>query len=288
MTRAEPDDFVQPPVDVIAQFILKDALDDLSLVKRTRGSANLLRTNSAQPPAVRQKYGLPLTLAADTDLANKRYLEDLVSIAVASAERADNTLMQANATHARAMRTVGVFAAIATVGVATGVLGMVVARGGRAADQKLVEVAGQVQSLEQQQQSANHLLAAVKSEVAGQREAITTIQQTSSPAQADAYDPSDPTKRRVIIVPGGQPIIATPLSPLHEATYSAPWPEALDKGQATSAWPQPPETVQTTSSSSLWPSRQYTIHPAWTPQGKRAQPPGFLVAIQRGLRTLFR
>lgn len=290
MTRSEPDDFVRPPVDLIAQVILQDALDDLSLVKRTRGSANLLRINKAQPPAVRQQDGSALTLAADNDINNKQYLEDLLSIAMSSAERADTLLMQANATHAKTMRAAGIFAAIATVGVAVGVIGMIASLGGHVADQKLVEVAGQIQSLQQQQQSANELLADVTSEVAGHRQAITTIQQTASPTQTDGPDPQEPPHQRIIFVPGGQPIVATPLSPLHEATYSAPWPEPADKAQSTSnaTWPNPPETAQTTSSSSLWPSRQYATRPTWTPQTKRTQSPGFLVAIQRGLRTLFR
>src|SRR5690348_12801035 len=112
MTGSEPDDFVRPPVDAIAQVILQDALDDLSLVRRTRVSANLLRVNKAGPPAERHHDGLPLALAADTDIDHKRYLEDLVSIALSSAERADNFLMQANATRARAMRIAGVFAVL--------------------------------------------------------------------------------------------------------------------------------------------------------------------------------
>jgi hypothetical protein len=289
MTRAEPDDFVRPPVDAVAQLILQDALDDLSLVKRTRGSANLPQINKAQQPTVRQQDGLPLPLGGDTDSANKQYLEDLVSIALTSAERADIMLMQVNATHAKAMRIAGVFAAIATVGVAAGVFGIIASGGDPATDRKVAEVTGQIQSLEQQQQSANHLLADVKSEVAGQREAITTIQQTASSTQTDASNPQATTNQRVIIVPGGQPIIATPLSPLREATYSAPWPKPPAKGQSASsvAWPQPPEVTRT-STSSLWPSRQYTTHPNSTPQSRRAQTPGFLVAIQRGLRTLFR
>lgn len=289
MTRAEPDNFVQPRADVAAQLILQDALDDLSLVKRTPGAANLLQINKTQPPTVRQQDGRPLALAGDTDSANERYLEDLVSIALTSAERADIMLMQANATHAKAMRIAGIFAAIATVGVAAGILGMIASGGDSATDRKVAEVTGQLQSLEQQQQSANHLLADVKSEVAGQREAITTIQQTASLTQTDASDPQAPATQRVIIVPGGQPIVATPLSPLRDATYSAPWPKPPDKRQSTSsvAWPQPPDTIRT-STSSLWPSRQYTTRPTWTPQNKRAQAPGLLVAIQRGLRTLFR
>src|SRR5579862_9170241 len=102
MNRPEPDDLVRRPVDAIARLVLQDALDDLSLVRRTRGSADLLRVNQAQPPVVREICRSPLTLASDTELARERYLEDLFAIAVASAERADNIMAKANAAHAKA------------------------------------------------------------------------------------------------------------------------------------------------------------------------------------------
>lgn len=273
MTPAEPDDFDRHAVDAIARLILQDALDDLSLVRRTRGSADLLRENKAQPPVVRQPCRSPLTLASDPELARKRYLEDLFSIAVAAAERADNILMKANAAHAKAVRTIGALAVMATVGMSVGILGMVAS---------VRSHPGQFQSLEQPQQPAKHQLAAVKSVVTDERQASTTTQQT-------APDPQQAAKQQVIIVPGGRPIIATPLPPLYEATYSAPWPEPVDKGQSTSyaTWPQSADASQAASHSSLWPSRPHHAHPTSAPP-RHVQTPGFFAAIQRGLRTLFR
>src|SRR5262249_41556436 len=203
------------PVDAVAQVILQDALDDLGLVKRTRGASKAVQIADASPPSLRQQGAPALCLLSNSDLANKRYLEDLVSIAIASAERADNVLLEANATHAKTVRTICGVASIAVAGIAAGVLAISSLSGARGTDEKLVAVSAQIQSLDQQQRLANHKLDAVKSEVDDQRKAVTEIQQAAPSPQMEASNPPAQPKRRVISVPGGQPIIATPLSPLH-------------------------------------------------------------------------
>jgi hypothetical protein len=292
MTRAEPDDdFVRPPVDALAQLILEDALEDLSLVKRTRGPGKNIRVAAASPGPVRQQSVSALCLLSDTDVASKQYLEDLVSIAIASAERADSVLVKANATHARTVRAICGLALVAVVGTA-GVVGMAGLPGARGTGQQLVAVAGQIQSLDQQQQLANHRLEAVKSEVDDQRKAVTETQHVSPPAPMKASNPQGRAQQRVITVPGGQPIIATPLSPLNDATYSEPWPGPDAAKQSASysyTWPQAPETAKATSYSTLWPSRAEPAPQASsTARLRRGQPPPFLLAIQRNLRMLFR
>jgi hypothetical protein len=294
MTRSEPDDFVRPPVDALAQLLLQDALDDLSLVKRTRGSGKSVQVSDMQSPSVRRNAPA-LCLVSDSDLANKRYLEDLVSIAIASAERADSVLLKADATHTKTVRAICGLASVAVVGIAAAVVGVVGLPGGGVTDQKLVAVAGQIHSLDQQQQVANNKLDAVKSEVDDQRKAATSIQHASPPLQVDASDPQDQAQQRVITVPGGQPIIATPLSPLRDATYSEPWPGPDVTKQTASysyQWPQAPDTAQSTSYSTLWPSPSHTEpaqQPSWTARHRRVQqPPQFLLVIQRNLRMLFR
>ena len=72
MTRAEPDDdFVRPPVDALAQLILEDAREDLSLVKRTRGTGKNIRVADASLGPVRQQSVSALCLLSDTDAANR-------------------------------------------------------------------------------------------------------------------------------------------------------------------------------------------------------------------------
>ncbi len=295
MTRSEPDDFARPPVDAVAQIILQDALDDTGLVKRTRGAGKGIRAADLSPLSLRQQTVPALCLLSNSDLANKRYMEDLVSIAIASAERADSVLLKANATHARTVRAVCGVASIAAIGVAASVLAMFGLPGGaRGADEKLVAVASQIQSLDQQQQLANHKLDAVKSEVDDQRKAVTEIEHARPSPQMEASDQQSQAKQRVITVPGAPPIIATPLSPLHDATYSEPWPGPEVTKQSASysyQWPQASETAQATPySTTLWPARTEPVQqPSWTARHRRTQTtPQFLLVIQRNLRMLFR
>lgn len=293
MTRSEPDDFVQPPVDAVAQVILQDAINDLALVKRTRGAGKGMRATTVSPLSLREQSVSALCLLSNSDLANKRYLEDLVSIAIASAERADNVLVKANATHVRTVRAICGVASVAAVGIAAGVLAMSGHSGARATDEKLVAVASQIRSLDQRQHAANHKLDAVASAVDDQRQAVTEIQRVGPSPGMAASDPQGQAERRVIAVPDGPPIIATPLSPLHDATYSEPWPgpEATKQSASYSyQWPQASDTAQATSySTTLWPSRpEPAQQPSWTVRHRRAQTPQFLAVIQRNLRMLFR
>jgi hypothetical protein len=289
MTRDEPDGFVRPEVDALAHILLQYARDDISLVRRTRRPAKSVRLTETQPQAVLQHDAPALTLLSpNTDPASRQYLEDLVSIAVASAERADSVLLEAHATRAKAVRAICTFSSIAAAGMALGVFGMVGFHSGRATDQKLVEIAGRVQSLDQQQESATHQLAAVRSEVADQRKAVTEIQQAASPAQPDASDAQATTEQRVTPAPDSQPIMATSLGPVREATYSAPWPEHSRTGQAasySSSWPPPSGTAQATSYSSTRPA---PVQPAWSARRRQVRVPPFLIAIQQDLRMLFR
>jgi hypothetical protein len=294
MTRSEPDDFAQPPVDAVAQIILQDALDDPGLVKRTRGTSKGIQTADLSHLSLRQQSVPALCLLSNSDLANKRYLEDLVSIAIASAERADNILLKANATHTRTVRAVCGVASIAAAGIAAGVLAMSGLPGAHGTDEKLVAVAGQIRSLDQQQQLANHKLDTVTSEVDDQRKVVTQIQHAGPSPQMEVSDQQQgQAKERVITVPGAPPIIATPLSPLHDATYSEPWPGPEVTKQSASysyQWPQASETAQATSySTTLWPSRTEPVQqPSWTARHRRPQTPQFLLVIQRNLRMLFR
>lgn len=293
MTRSEPDDFAGPPVDAVAQIILQDALDDPGLVKRTRGAGKGIRAADASLLPLRQQSAPALCLLSNSDLANKRYMEDLVSIAIASAERADSALLKANATHARTMRAVLAIGSVAVAGIAAGVLAISGLPSAHGTDEKLVAVAGQIRSLNQQQRLANHKLDAVKSDVDDQRKAVTEIQRAGPSPRMEASDQQEQVKQRVITVPGAPPIIATPLGPLHDAVYSEPWPGPEVTKQSASysyQWPQASETAQATPySTTLWPARAEPVQqPTWTARHRRAQAPPFLLVIQRNLRMLFR
>ncbi len=217
-------------------------------------------------------------------------LEDLVSIAVASAERADDVLNQANATRRKANRAVWAFASVAAVGVVVGSVGIISSRSGNATDGKLTEIASEVRSLGAQQELTSHQLAVVQSDVSDQHEAAAAIQEAAAPAQPDAATSRTETEPQVPAVPQSQPTVPAPVSPVQQATYSSSvWPQRSRPEQPTTysaPWPQHTQSVQPTTYSSPWPQH---AQPAWSAR-HRQQPtvPQFLVVIQQNLRALFR
>ena len=234
MIRAKPDDFVRLPADALAQIMLQCASDDPTLVKRSRSPAKSVQVHTKLPPAAQHESGSPLTLLSNSDRATKQYLEDLVSIAVASAERADDVLNQANATRRKANRAVWAFASVAAVGVVVGSVGIVSSRSGNATDGKLTEIASEVRSLGAQQELTNHQLAVVRSDVADEHEAAAAIQEAATPARPDTATSKAETEPQVAAVPQSQPNVTAPVSPVQQATYSSSvWPQRSRPEQPT-------------------------------------------------------
>ena len=290
MIRAKPDDFVRLPADALAQILLQCASDDPTLVKRSRSPAKSVQVQTQLPSAAQHESGSPLTLLSNSDRATKQYLEDLVSIAVASAERDDDVLNQANATRRKASRAVWAFASVAAVGVVVGSIGIVSSRSSNATDGKLTEIASEVRSLGAQQELTKDQLAVVRPDVSDAHEAAAAIQEAATLAQPDAAASKTETGPQVATAPQSQPNVTTPANPVQQATYSSSvWPQRTRPEQPTTysaPWPQHTQSVQPTTYSSRWP--QHT-QPARSAR-YRQQPtvPQFLVAIQQNLRALFR
>jgi hypothetical protein len=292
MIRAKPDDFVRLPADALAQIMLQCASDDPTLVRRSRSPAKSVQVQTKLPSTAQHESGSPLTLLSNSDRATKQYLEDLVSIAVASAERADDVLNQANATRRKANRAVWAFASVAAVGVVVGTVGVVSSRLGNATDGKLTEIASEVRSLGAQQELTNHQLTVVQSDVSDVHEAAAAIQEAATPARPDAAISKAETEPQVAAVPQSQPNIVAPVSPVQQATYSSSvWPQRSRAEQPTTysaPWPQRSRAEQPTTYSSPWPQRTQPVWSARHRQQQQPTVPRFLVAIQQNLRALFR
>jgi len=187
MIRATPEDFVRPAADALAQIMLQCASDDPSLVRRSRGHGKSAQIQAKLLPAVQRETGSPFTLLSNSDRATRQYLEDLASIAGASAERADDVLLQARR---RANRAVWAFASVAAVRVVVGAAGVVSSRSGNETGGRIPEIAGEVRSLGAQQQLTNHQLADMRSDVTGEHEAVAAVQQTVTPARPDSESAS--------------------------------------------------------------------------------------------------
>jgi len=207
----------------------------------------------------RREPGPPLTLLANADPAIRQYLEDLVSIGVASAERADDALQEVQFARRKATRAAWAFASVAAISAATGVAGVISVTRHSVADSKVVELAGQVRSLNEQQVAANHQLTAVSSAIADEREALEASKQTAAPVQHEATGPGAGNGERPVSIPPAQPIVEPRVSPVQQATYSSPWP------------------IHTQS-----------VRRTWSTEPRQAPVPRFISVIQQNLRALFR
>jgi hypothetical protein len=315
MIRALPEDVVRPPANVVAQLVLQCMRDDPTLVKRSRGHARTEPTQAIQPPVTRPELRSPPIVLSDADPAIKQYFEDLVSIAVASSERADDLLREAYDASRKATHATWAFASIAAVSVLVGVAGMVGSHHGNAADTHLAEIAGGVKSLDRQQQPAGQQFAAARPEiaderpgiaderpgvaderpgvadqrtgvadqrtgVADERSAAVTAQQAvyAPPANTQGAIPGETTPVATI------PVATTPMAAIPVATLPATAAPPTQPFGATPAGP-----VQQATYSPPWPAYHHPRRPTPTVVQRRRIPvPRFLFVFQQNLQTLFR
>lgn len=305
MIRAKPDDIARPSADVVAQLLLQCTRDDPTLVKRTRGLARTVQTQAVQAPVMRPELRSPSIVLANADPAAKQYFEDLVSIAVASSERADDLLREAYAANRKATYATWAFASIAAVtvavGLAAGAAGMIGNHHGTASDSRLAEISGEVRSLGQQQQQASQQLAAVRSEIVNRHSDTDTVQQVANAASTDAI-PAE-TLQATAEPPNQQQAVRTEIADNRTDTTTADAPQAdiqspvpVQTLPATAVQPTatqpfgatPVNPVQEATYSAPWPVYHHRRRPIRTVQRRRVAVPRFLVLFQRDIQTLFR
>src|SRR5262245_45946366 len=105
----------EPPladISMVAQLMLDAATEDSLLIMRERVGGRGARVYRHAIPELLEKPHLSLTLESRADLATRRHMEDLVSIAVASVQQADNALQEARRASTRARRGVWGFTCI--------------------------------------------------------------------------------------------------------------------------------------------------------------------------------
>src|SRR5579859_8156130 len=91
-TAGEPPD---ADICMLARLILDAADEDASLITRSQRGGRDATVHRHAIPASRGEPHLPLALESRVDLAARRRLEELVSIAVASAQEAEDAVQQA-------------------------------------------------------------------------------------------------------------------------------------------------------------------------------------------------
>ncbi len=102
-TPGEPPDAA---ISILARFIPYAATEDASLITRSHSDGRDAPIHRHAIPAYREEPHLPLALESRADLAARQHLEDLVSIALASAQQAEDAVQRAHQSSTRVTREI--------------------------------------------------------------------------------------------------------------------------------------------------------------------------------------
>lgn len=226
MAESSQDEFSQFPVESIARFLSVCAGEDPTLVRRSRvppAVAALDRINMRLPPPLRSS-GPPPPPAGDT-CDESAYLEELVSIAVASARQAEDAARQVRAAGAAARRRMFAISAFGAIGIVTGIAGIVGARFGP--DISGLSVIG-----------SGKLAMANNDQPTEQRGVVASHSPPEAAMQPPRPPPSDGSPRDLAALP------RTAEPPL--ASVAARAPATSEKGPPAPPQPAGPQTVEAT------------------------------------------
>ncbi len=189
------------PVEQLAQRLLAAAEATPALIGRAKTAPAVANPRVAEPFAA-------MALLSDPALDVRQYLEDLVTIAVNSAQQAEDLAEQAREASRKARRGMVVVASIGALGLVVGVAGFAASR---SANIRLAEVRGEVGTLHEMQRQSQDQLADIASRTSEQRDAVEVTRQTDiAPA---------------VVV--SQPLPAPPPPARQPAVrYSEPWPDS--------------------------------------------------------------
>jgi hypothetical protein len=189
------------PVEQLARRLLAAAEASPALIGRTRTAPAVAN------PRVAESFAT-MALLSDPALDVRQYLENLVTIAVSSAQQAEDLAVQAREASRKARRGMAVVASIGALGLVVGVAGFAASR---SANIRLAEVRGEVGALHEMQRQSQDQLADIASRTSDQRDAVEVTQQ---PSIAAAVVMSQP--------------LPAPAPPARQPTvrYSEPWPDS--------------------------------------------------------------
>ncbi len=195
-----------------------------------------------------------MALLSDPALDIRQYLEDLVTIAVGSAQQAEDMSVQAREASRKARRGMAVVAGFGALGLVVGVAGFAASR---SANVRLTEVREQVSTLQNMQRQAQNQLADIAARTPDEHD---VAEAAPPPTVAPAAVVTQPVPAAV----ESQPVPAASRSPFRY--YSEPWPDSRP----------PPQ------------HRVYTWHSSPSASSRPAAVPQFVAEFQRNLRAIFR
>ncbi len=288
-----PGDFPRLPADRLARLLLECARQDPALVLREAPRTDPLLSDAFD--TVWQIEALaPISLPSRPKSQADRHLEELVSIAVASAQNAADACRKVGDANGSAKRGVCALAGIAASAAVIGAACLVDYHIRNDTAGKLAQITDEVRALTALQHRTSVQLTALRSAeaVAEQREAVASAQQSAALAQAAPVTQTlfSATPRTSGPNPAS-PAYDTPLA--NHADYHMPT-------YAVSSYPVPPYPVP------AYPVRSYPVAsypaaahrsapwPRYHPQPRRAagsRPTGLatlIATVQRNIHLLFR
>jgi hypothetical protein len=195
MVHMTPGDLPGLPVEQLAQFLLECAKDDPALLSRSSaqpvaGHAQPVigREPGIRLPPVRPPEVPPFPLRLSTPRSDPE-MEELVSIAVACARRAEDALEHARQVSATARRRMSVVAMVTGFSVVAAAAVVWFDRNGAMADPRLAEVTSAMHGVSDLTRQTFTQLTAVRSDVAALRDSPPGGQAPIA-AVADAVDPA--------------------------------------------------------------------------------------------------
>lgn len=279
MAQGEADDVGRPPTDVLAQMMLACVRDTPALTARSRGTAGTRQCEPGDLPAL-CRVESTLRLPASAEVENSPYLEELVSMATVSIDRANEAIFEANEARRRATRAAWTSASIAAVGIAVGVAGMASHFAGASVSNNLAQstnkpaLTGDPPALLDDQPSAPVSTIAEADSVAPQSELAPEI------ASATTTSPNSPPAASANMFATAS---AAPITP---ATPPAPTSPSVSPNSLT-PWPTWPPPVVRTTYSAPGPSYRQPMRRIPTTQRSRVVLPGFIIVLRRNIRALF-
>lgn len=206
-----PDDPEGLPVGRLARRLLAEAEASPALIARAAAAPAIATPRESQPFAA-------MALLSDPALDVRQYLEDLASIAITSAQQAEDLAVQAQAASRKARRGMLVLAGFAMMGLLVGVAGFAVSR---SSNVRLAEIRDEMGAMHDMQRQAQDQIADIAAQTAEQRNAIE---------QHDAVDvqPSMGTAPAMATVIAQPPPTAAPPArqPAPATYYYQPWPNS--------------------------------------------------------------
>jgi hypothetical protein len=183
----------------MAQRLLADAQASPALISRSDPAREVEPPRAAFPA---------MSLLSDPTLDVRHYLEELVTIAVNSAQRVEDVSSQACEASRKARRGMVAVGCLGALGLIVGVGGFAASRG---ANVRLSEVRKELGALQEMQREAQYQLAGI------------TLRQSDQRVDVKPADPANVTPQAVVAPPA--PVVAPPVfQPPIRA--SEPWPDS--------------------------------------------------------------